>query len=221
MAGQDCDGQVSTWRKRTRTNHQRRKRRDQTEKSSQTFLFHTFSASCCFSTFSRNQTSGSEEDFIPFTSPSCKKCKEECWNCLRPFWHDMCLWKVRRSIVMCAMISCLRSRGNLRPSIYCNKFSWSLGQEKKTCEKQATVGLRTGVRSRSEKWEEYAFTFIREEKSEMFWLSLFLRSAQWTHFDFTFWKRSEIERKVTWYRGVRFFNQSQKTGFLWDFSSIK
>ena len=39
MAGQDCDGHVSTWRKRTRTNHQRRKRRDQTEKSSQTFLF--------------------------------------------------------------------------------------------------------------------------------------------------------------------------------------
>ena len=37
----------------------------------------------------------------------------------------------RRSIVMCAMISCLRSKGNLRPSIYCNKFSWSLGQEKK------------------------------------------------------------------------------------------
>ena len=41
----------------------------------------------------------------------------------------------RRSIVMCAMISCLRSRGNLRPSIYCNKFSWSLGQEKKSCHK--------------------------------------------------------------------------------------
>ena len=37
----------------------------------------------------------------------------------------------RSSIVMCAMITCLRSRGNLRPNIYSNKFSWSLGQEKK------------------------------------------------------------------------------------------
>ena len=180
MAGQDCDGQVSTWRKRTRTDHQRRKRRDQTEKSSQTFLFHTFSASCCFSTFSRNQTSGSEEDFIPFTSPSWKKCKVECWNCLRPFWHDMWLWK--------AGDSGLKDRSSI--------------------EKWKVRRICFHFYPRRKKWNVLAFAF-------------FLRSAHWTHFDFTFWKRSEIEKKVTWDREVRFFNQSQKTGFLWDFSSIK
>ena len=41
---------------------------------------------------------------------------------------------------MCAMISCLRSRGNLRPSIYCNKFSWSLGQKKKKSTELSQLG---------------------------------------------------------------------------------
>ena len=100
--------------------------------------FNTFSASCCFSTFSRNQTPGSEEDFIPFTSPSWKKYKVECWNCLRPFWHEMWLWKVS------------------------------------TCEKQATVGLWTGVRSRSEKWEWIHFHFYsRREKWNVLAFALF------------------------------------------------
>ena len=34
-------------------------------------------------------------------------------------------------IVICAIITCLRSKGNLKPINYSNKFSWSLGQEKK------------------------------------------------------------------------------------------
>ena len=146
--------------------------------------FNTFSASCCFSTFSRNQTPGSEEDFIPFTSPSWKKYKVECWNCLRPFWHEMWLWKVS------------------------------------TCEKQATVGLRTGVRSRSEKWEEYAFTFIRERKSETFWLSLFFEKCTVKRFWFHSLKKKWKWRESDLRSRSEFFNQSQKTDFVWDFSSI-
>ena len=167
IAGQDCDGQVSTWRKRTRTNHQRRKRRDQTEKSSQTFLFHTFSASCCFSTFSRNQTSGSEEDFIPFTSPSWKKCKVECWNCLRPFWHDMWLWK--------AGDSGLKDRSSI--------------------EKWKVRRICFHFYPRRKKWNVLAFAFFAKCTVNTFWFHFLKKKWNWKESDLR--SRSEIFQSIS------------------------
>ena len=53
--------------------------------------------------------------------------------------------------------------------------------------------------ARSEKWKKYAFTFIREMKSEKFWLSLLLsRNEKWkeNEWKWNFLRISEITRKM-------------------------
>ena len=83
----------------------------------------------------------------------------------------------RRSIVMCAMISCLRSRGNLRPSIYCNKFSWSLGQEKKMISRD---------RDHSEGWGWGVWLLEPSSKRVLLWF-----------FSIQLWKKHTLNPEIT------------------------